>query len=380
MAERPLLSNQVLASLVPLNTLRPQQLAWLAEQAHQEILHRGRTLWHAGQGDDSCVYLLSGELRLDEPSGASMRVRSGDEAGRHPIDAHRPRQATVRAITDSHIVRFRYSDVDRVVAFTESAGNSMAAAFDAEAQDQAWLRTLMQTPVFYRVSAGNLQEILDVMHEDEVRAGDVVVREGEPGNCCYFIRHGEALVSRMEGSESEHLATLGVGACFGADALLTESPRNATVTMRTDGVLMRMAKQDFLRLLKDPVVEHVGLARGLELVGKGGLWLDVRVLDEYERIHLRGAPSMPLHLMRLKSALLQKDRTYVTYCDTGRRSTAAAYLLSEAGFQVRVLKDGLNALSSAQRAEHCCSELDYVLHRDGSVSAHRVYRVEPAAR
>lgn len=376
MAERPHLSTAVLSSLVPLNTLPPEQLAWLAEQAHQEILHRGRTLWHAGQGDESCVYLLSGELRLDEPSGASMRVRSGDEAGRHPIDAHRPRQATVRAITDSHIVRFRSADVDRVVAFTESAGNSMAAAFDSGAGDQAWLRTLMQTPVFYRVSAGNLQEILEVMHEDEAKAGDVIVREGEPGNCCYFIRHGEALVSREEQSGTEHLATLHVGACFGADALLTDSPRNATVTMRTDGVLMRMAKQDFLRLLKDPVVEHIGLTRALDLVGEGAQWLDVRVLDEYERLHLRGAPSMPLHLLRLKSTLLDPERIYVAYCDTGRRSTAAAYLLSEAGFRVRVLKEGLNALSSAHRAAYCCNDLDYVLHRDGSVSAHRVYRVQ----
>ena len=34
--------------------------------------------------------------------------------------------------------------------------------------------------------------------------------------------------------------------------------------------------------------------------------------------------------------------TYVVCCDTGRRSSAGAFILNERGFQTRVLKGGLN--------------------------------------
>jgi rhodanese-related sulfurtransferase len=39
---------------------------------------------------------------------------------------------------------------------------------------------------------------------------------------------------------------------------------------------------------------------------------------------------------------------YVVCCDTGRRSSAAAYILSERGFEAYVLKGGLAATEAAR--------------------------------
>ncbi len=57
-------------------------------------------------------------------------------------------------------------------------------------------------------------------------------------------------------------------------------------------------------------------------------------------------------MLRLKSRLLDNKKHYLVYCDTGRRSTAAAFLLKNAGFKVDVLEGGLNALTQAQRKQH----------------------------
>jgi rhodanese-related sulfurtransferase len=57
-----------------------------------------------------------------------------------------------------------------------------------------------------------------------------------------------------------------------------------------------------------------------------------------------------LYFIRLKISTLERSRPYVVYCDTGRRSSAAAYILSERGFEAYVLKGGL-AQTEATRAK-----------------------------
>ncbi|HEY1181142.1 MAG TPA: rhodanese-like domain-containing protein [Rhodocyclaceae bacterium] len=42
---------------------------------------------------------------------------------------------------------------------------------------------------------------------------------------------------------------------------------------------------------------------------------------------------------------MDKRREYIVYCQTGRRSAAAAFLLSQRGFKVALLDGGLRALA-----------------------------------
>ena len=80
-----------------------------------------------------------------------------------------------------------------------------------------------------------------------------------------------------------------------------------------------------------------------ELVGAGEAgWLDVRLPSEFEANHKDGAINIPLYFLRLKLKTLDPDQTYVVCCDTGRRSSAAAFILNERGFKTFVLKGGLN--------------------------------------
>jgi len=76
-------------------------------------------------------------------------------------------------------------------------------------------------------------------------------------------------------------------------------------------------------------------------VEDGAAWLDVRLPAEFENGHIENATNVPLFVLRMKAQKLDPARTWILYCDTGRRSSAAAFILSDRGFDVRVLSKGL---------------------------------------
>src|SRR5690606_27076128 len=147
------------------------------------------------------------------------------------------------------------------------------------------------------------------------------------------------------------VAVLPAGRFFGEDALVNDTVRNATVTMKTAGELLTLSKSDFIRLLNKPECAWVGLGDARQQVEGGATWVDVRTQDEFEAGHVMGAFHLPLSLLRLKSRLMDPAKAYVLYCNSGRRSAIAEHLLKTAGFaQVKALKNGFENFSDAERA------------------------------
>ena len=71
--------------------------------------------------------------------------------------------------------------------------------------------------------------------------------------------------------------------------------------------------------------------------------LDVRLESEHKNSGIPGSINLPLFMLRMKADTLDPNKKYILYCDTGRRSSAGAFLLSERGVQAYCLKDGLQA-------------------------------------
>lgn len=90
-------------------------------------------------------------------------------------------------------------------------------------------------------------------------SGRVVFRQGERGDCAYFIRSGQVEV--VDEASGRRLATLGPGDHFGEMALLDGSPRNATVRALGDVELAVLGKENFLHMLRlMPATEQAVLA------------------------------------------------------------------------------------------------------------------------
>ncbi|NTV94061.1 MAG: cyclic nucleotide-binding domain-containing protein [Thiobacillus sp.] len=211
-----------------------------------------------------------------------------------------------------------------------------------EGDDPQWLFELLNNPAFAKVPPSQLQGLFERFHPLEVSAGQVLVRQGDVGDYYYLIRRGRARVSRIgHGGREIVLADVGPGQGFGEEALISGEPRNATVTMLEPGLLMRLAADDFDALLRMPLVRGLDASAAQALLEQGAQLVDVRLEEEFRQASLAGAINVPLYLVRIKAAQLDRQRPVLLFCNDGRRSATAAFLLVQMGFETRILAAGL---------------------------------------
>jgi rhodanese-related sulfurtransferase len=175
-----------------------------------------------------------------------------------------------------------------------------------------------------------------------VTAGQVIIQQGGEGDYYYLIQSGCAQVTRIVDSSQPALilAELNEGSAFGEEALVSDNKRNATVTMKTNGELLRLNKKDFVELLKAPIINQVSMSEAKGRVNDGAVWADVRLPSEYKYDHIDGAINLPLNEIRQLANNLDKSKEYILYCQTGRRSSAAAFVLAQSGIRALVLVGG----------------------------------------
>lgn len=326
-------------TLVPLKEMSESHLLALLNDALVEVVCAGQTLFSAGTYDAQHVYLLHGDVALVDEGGNRTRIKG--RSSLFPIAHHQPRLETAVAETDCSVLRIASERLDKLLTWSQVADYLqliIARERDLD-EDMDWMMTVLKSNLFFKVPPLNVEQIFSRLTPQVVYAGDVVIRQGEMGEQCFFIKEGEADVTRYADNKRQHLATIGAGRCFGEDALVNETVRNATVMMRTDGVLMRLEKQDFYRLLKEPSVSTLHFNELESALAKGVVTVDVRTEEEYSEAHLPKAVNIPLNLLAIKSRLLNRDQLYIFYCDTGRRSRAAAYLLAEHGYKTLALEN-----------------------------------------
>jgi CRP-like cAMP-binding protein/rhodanese-related sulfurtransferase len=350
MNERPV-NLAILKTFSPLDGLKAENLHALARKIHIRELSGGRTLFKEGDSEKKTFYLVNGsvELRADDKLVGS--IRSGSPEARAALAPGLPRKFTARAADDIEYIMID-SDLLDVLLTWDQTGQYEVAELQSDGIDVTgdWMTTLLQTKAFHRIPPANIQAIFMRMQRINYKERDVVIKQGTEGDYFYVVVSGKCVVTRETplNKEGIKLAELGTGDSFGEEALIAEAKRNATVTMSTDGTLMRLGKADFQTLLNEPLLQWVDHEKAKEIVAQGGKWLDVRLPSEFQNFRIDGAVNIPLYFIRLKLNALDKNIPYVVCCDTGRRSSAAAYILSERGFEAYVLKGGLAGTEAAR--------------------------------
>ena len=83
--------------------------------------------------------------------------------------------------------------------------------------------------------------------------GEVIIREGEVGNCMYVIQAGQVEVLLKRGDDEVCVAVLEDGDVFGEMALFEQEVRSATVRARGEVRALALEKRTFLRKIhEDP--------------------------------------------------------------------------------------------------------------------------------
>ncbi|WP_101759559.1 cyclic nucleotide-binding domain-containing protein [Oceanicoccus sp. KOV_DT_Chl] len=349
------IAQRLLQTLVPVNALTVDHLNTLLRDQFIESVCPGQLLFDHNDFDSKHVYLLSGEISLTDDSGLSTILTADNPICRYPLTHFQPRRHSAKTLTDCSLMRFDSDQLDAMLAWDQASRYitlDIAAQRDLD-EDADWMLTLLNSNFFYKVPPMNIRSVLSKFEAQYVASGETILRQGELGDCCYFIKEGVAEVfqAQAENHHSELVAELGVGRCFGEDALVGDKPRNATIVMRSNGVLMRLDKQDFFLLLKPPLTQGLSFDQAITTITEPAQWIDVRTQDEFEQGHRAGAINMPLDLLKLKSRMLDQAKRYLIYCNSGRRSSAAAHLLGQDGFDAAVLSDGVANLSRQQQEQ-----------------------------
>jgi CRP-like cAMP-binding protein len=345
MIERPV-DISILTAFSPLDGLKAENLHALARKTQIRELDAGRALFKEGDTEKRTFYLVSGTIELRNEERVMTTIRSGTPEARQPLSPGLPRKFTARAMTDVSYIMIDSDLLDVLITWDQTGQYEVAELNgDQAAMTGDWMTALLQTKAFHRIPPANIQAIFMRMQRINYRARDVVIKQGTEGDYFYVVVSGKCAVTRETplNKEGIKLAELGTGDSFGEEALIAEAKRNATVTMLTDGTLMRLGKQDFQTLLNEPLLQWVNYDQAKQIVAGGGKWLDVRLPSEFQNFRIEDALNIPLYFIRLKLNAIAKDIPYVLCCDTGRRSSAAAYILSERGFEAYVLKGGLSA-------------------------------------
>jgi len=340
-----------LARLSPISSLLDEQIEELAAQTRELALPPGRALFKIGEKDNELVYLIEGEVEIRHAKGEGTKIASGSAESRRPLSEHSPRRTTAIALTPALYVRIDRDLVDTMLTWAESASSNTEEVImcgdDIVTIDTGALKNKMQhSPNFRKLPAANIDQLLEKMEPVRMNAGEVIIRQGDKGDYFYVIEQGEALVTRIveEDDDSENaieMAHLNEGSTFGEAALISNKPRNATVSMQTDGVLLRLNKDNFLKLMQEPMQNWISYQDAAKMAEKGAIWVDTQSAAEFNAGHLPGAINIPMNDAHRRSQTLDASKKYICYCKTGRRSSAAAFILSTYGLDVSVVKNGL---------------------------------------
>ncbi len=344
----------LLKSLSPLDGLKAENLQALMKKTSVQEVSGGRYLFKEGETAKQTIYVLSGAVELRTDSKVVRVIEGGSDEARHPLAPMLPRKVAARARSKVEFIAIDSDLLDVMLTWDQTGSyevNELRADDTPDSDD--WMTTLLQTKAFHKIPPANIQAIFMRMERVPYKAGDIVIQQGDEGDFFYVITDGRCAVTRETplNKDGIKLAELRVGDTFGEEALISEAKRNATVTMLTDGTLMRLNKEDFNRLLNEPMLEWVEYEEALKVIEEGGKWLDVRLPSEFDNFHQEGAINIPLYFIRLKLKTLDPNTRYVVCCDTGRRSSAGAYILSERGFNVLVLRGGLTMSGAQDKAD-----------------------------
>ena len=201
------ISIDALQAFDPLSALSGPRLREFADLCYIEHVSRGLDPFRVKSAADQLAFLAAGQVRLVFADGDGETVTAGSDAARSAL-ARQKVIVSASALTDVELIRIDRDLLDIMLTWDQ------LAAFDATrtgrfravpTQDQtpampAWnvmsgvfSMSNLRTGAFANLPAAHISELLNRFLRMEVKAGEVVIREGDEGDYYYVIEAGHAL-------------------------------------------------------------------------------------------------------------------------------------------------------------------------------------------
>lgn len=113
------------------------------------------------------------------------------------------------------------------------------------------LSFLINASFFQAISEVGLCVLLNALRKNQVRAGERIIAQGEPGECLFLIQRGACVVFVEMDGDMHRIARLKPGDVVGEMAVLTGEPRTANVDAETDMILWKLDREQFDALTRN---------------------------------------------------------------------------------------------------------------------------------
>ncbi len=349
----------IIRKLIPLVNLPGTQLAKLcAEVTVEEI--QSQALFKKGDIEPHLIYLLRGEVLLQAEGLMVEAISAGTEAALFALAHQIPRKIDAMANGAVRFLRLNADIVNNPEPLVYKEDNSYMVTEEPEDDPDDWMTTLLRSPIFQRLPPANLQKILITLESVNFNQGDTIVAQGEVGDYYYLVKSGKCLLTRKPSANAKDikLGELSKGDTFGEDALLSDEPRNVTVTALTDCNLLRLDKSQFTNLIKIPSLKFVDYNELQGALCRGAILLDVRSPDEYAARHLNDSINTPFFTLRMQVKTLNREKPIVVVCGNGKASEAAAFLLLRHRFNAMILKGGMENVPGEMESQAALFNID----------------------
>lgn len=227
----------------------------LARAARVRLVQTGATVVRQGERGDEFFIIAEGEAAVEVRQMGDDRavghLARGDFFGERALLGAGVRQATIRAETGLKLLVFDNRTFWKELAGTVGWTARVQAALDERERLQA-------LPLFTEATSRQLDLLAVKLEMRPFARGDVLVRQGDPGDAFFIVRDGSVEVVAEKDGARRRLNVLKSGDFFGEVALLHDIPRTATVLGRVAGSVWRLERRDF----------HELLGRYLELEGE----------------------------------------------------------------------------------------------------------------
>jgi len=353
MAAVPKLDVNIARKFHPFDSQSVKKVQEIIEKSAVQKLPADRMLFKQGDNDKWTIYLLSGKVELTMPDGKVQLIEAGSGAANNPISNQVPRVSTAKSHTEISVLIIDRSLLQLLLDHND--GGVVVGDLDDD-DDEDWMSRFLQSNAFLQLPAANIQSLMMSLQEQPLKMGETVIQENSPNDDkFYIIQEGSCLVTKTNQTTGKEitLAQLNYGTGFGEEALITGGVRGASVSMKTDGIIMTLEKKDFLSLLVAPLIHRISNDELNELISNDEYQLiDVRNENEFSQGHLENTEkNIPISLIRSQLETLDVEKHYIIYSNHENRSSAAAFLFIQQGFECSILTDGIEKIEGLVTSE-----------------------------
>ena len=240
------------AEITILQELSPLQMRELMLDSEVHAYGSGEVIFTKFATGSSMFGIAEGSVRVEVGPATTVGIEQGSIFGEVGLISGRRRGATIRAAEPTVCLELSRTAALKLLATVPSAARAV-------------MRISIERQLLQMFGSGltkdDVAELVDAAEVKEVRAGQVVIKEGAEDKDVFVVRRGSMVVQKDIGGKPVFLSYLPAGSYFGEMAVIDGSTRTATVKASIKSEVIRFPGAAFVALLnRKPKLREKALA------------------------------------------------------------------------------------------------------------------------